>query len=625
MRPQPTLLHFPAGGVVRSMAYQNQQPYTAPDALNVWPEDTLLGRQRGGQRPGLSIGFTGLTTTPFQGLAVYRFPSATKTFSEFLVGAQNQTIVYDSSGTLSLRTAGTASSIRNGVINMRAIRQFMVVADHSYNAEESSSAVLAYGSNGTIASSTQFDSATYSDWTALGENASTIQYDFQLVIVSGTDVTPGCYAITTANTTELVLANSPCIAPATTGSSIVFRIERCPKYLSGGSGNTTTGGTYLNKLIQTNISTYGFVPSGNPLCELYRDRLVFAGQIDNPWVWYMSAVGDIFDWNYAGTGVGRAISGATQNQKAGQLGDPIKMLAAYSDEAMLIGCTNSMHIMRGDPANRGGVDLITDHIGIVGQSAWCRTTDQSICWLSQDGMYQMVGGAEGRILAVSRDKIPQELLNLNTGTYRVCLQWDHQNNGIYVFVTHKTSGVGTGHWFLDWTHKGWWPMSFHTDCEPWATTVAPLYAGANKTPVVLGCKDGELRQFDDSRDTDQLSASNNNITSYVDIGPFPIADATGHSEGYINEIEGAPAANSGDIDWSIRTGNTPEQAYNASVPTSGHCFGEWNTTGLNYKSRPHKKGQSAVVRIKNGENARWAIEHIKVTRQRAGTRKRTGS
>lgn len=45
-------LIFPVGGVNRTMAYQNQPPYSAVDCLNVLPFDSEEGRARGGSRPG---------------------------------------------------------------------------------------------------------------------------------------------------------------------------------------------------------------------------------------------------------------------------------------------------------------------------------------------------------------------------------------------------------------------------------------------------------------------------------------------------------------------------------------------------------------------------------------------
>lgn len=46
-------LHFPFKGVNKNFQVSTTPEYTSPDMLNVRPRDTLLGRVRGGQRPGL--------------------------------------------------------------------------------------------------------------------------------------------------------------------------------------------------------------------------------------------------------------------------------------------------------------------------------------------------------------------------------------------------------------------------------------------------------------------------------------------------------------------------------------------------------------------------------------------
>jgi hypothetical protein len=47
--------HFPFNGVNKNFQVTTQPDYTSPDMLNVRPRDTLQGRIRGGQRPGLSV------------------------------------------------------------------------------------------------------------------------------------------------------------------------------------------------------------------------------------------------------------------------------------------------------------------------------------------------------------------------------------------------------------------------------------------------------------------------------------------------------------------------------------------------------------------------------------------
>lgn len=51
-------LKFPLGGVERRVGFQSGQIYYTPAALNVYPDDVVTGRARGGARPGLSKAVT---------------------------------------------------------------------------------------------------------------------------------------------------------------------------------------------------------------------------------------------------------------------------------------------------------------------------------------------------------------------------------------------------------------------------------------------------------------------------------------------------------------------------------------------------------------------------------------
>jgi len=46
-------LNFPFKGINKNFQVSTGPEYTSPDMLNVRPRDTLQGRIRGGQRPGL--------------------------------------------------------------------------------------------------------------------------------------------------------------------------------------------------------------------------------------------------------------------------------------------------------------------------------------------------------------------------------------------------------------------------------------------------------------------------------------------------------------------------------------------------------------------------------------------
>ena len=58
MARQPVDILFPHLGVSRVAGFQAQPPYSAPDALNVRPDDVFERRRRGGSRPGLLKAFS---------------------------------------------------------------------------------------------------------------------------------------------------------------------------------------------------------------------------------------------------------------------------------------------------------------------------------------------------------------------------------------------------------------------------------------------------------------------------------------------------------------------------------------------------------------------------------------
>lgn len=84
------MLPFPVGGLYRRAGYQAQPARTTPDCVNVRPLDTLDGRERGGSRPGLVVGFDPGVHSPVQAL---------------------RNVSYWSSGTLVERVMGVAGGI----------------------------------------------------------------------------------------------------------------------------------------------------------------------------------------------------------------------------------------------------------------------------------------------------------------------------------------------------------------------------------------------------------------------------------------------------------------------------------------------------------------------------------
>lgn len=394
---------------------------------------------------------------------------------------------------------------------------------------------------------------------------------------------------------------------------------------SDDSGNLCVYDPDANSL-EVLVASAGNVPTNCHLVSMWRDRIVLAGDINNPHLWYMSKSGDPTDWDYfPGTTTSLQAVAAT-NSDAGRIGEPVKAIIPHSDECMLFGCSTSLWALRGDPEAGGRITKLSDEVGIIDRAAWCYDSEGYLYFLSQDGLYMMGPGCGEVPTSVSREKLPAELLRIDTSSYTVTLAYDFLARGVHLFVS-KNTAAATSHFFIDVKQAGagdrqspstasFWPVSLgNTDHEPFAIFSRRDYtpAASALSPTILGCRDGYLRQFDNSELEDDGTA----ITWSFDVGPIPLG-GTGH-EGILDCLDVSVAAGSGNIQAAVRSGQSAEAAFNASA---FETF-DLNSTGLNLTHRPRMRGQSAFVRFSgNEEGTTAAIEDVAIRRTQAGVRRR---
>lgn len=388
---------------------------------------------------------------------------------------------------------------------------------------------------------------------------------------------------------------------------------------SSSGGNICVFNPVANTLAAIS-ATAGTAPTGKTIIARFRDRLVVAG--DGTGDWFMSRQGVPTDWDY-GADDSEACAVAASNSDAGSVAEPITALIPHTNQCLIFGAVNSVWILTGDPNSGGRISRLSDAVGIISQGAWCYDSEGYLWFLSLDGLYMMPPGCGDTPISVSRERLPEDLQNINRTTHTVNMAYDARHRGIHIFVSKNTAGA-TSHYWIDTkiTLTGdsanrtvaFWPQSFQSDHEPFAILArrdtpqtSPL------SPVLLGGRDGYVRQFSTLAAQDDGS---NAITSYCDIGPIPLAPPG--SEGRLDEVQVVTASASGDLDLAVRVGKTAQEA----VAASAFETYEMNTAGLNATVRPRARGQSAVLRVSNGEsNAAWSLEDISVLRSIAGTRR----
>jgi len=363
------------------------------------------------------------------------------------------------------------------------------------------------------------------------------------------------------------------------------------------SWNPTTG------IVATIVATDGAIPTGCKYACLYRDRLFLYGE-DH--VWYCSRQGDLTDWGLSRDmgDVGRAIAG--QIDRAGRIGEPITAMIPNNDQSMLISTKNGMWLLRGDPTD-GSISLVSEEIGAITNTAWARAPNGLVAFLSNDGVY-VVGGDGSPPVKWSTDRVPDELRAVNTSTNTISMAYEAKSNGFHLFVTPST-GVGT-HWFMDADKKAIWPVMFADEHQPLAAARIASLTG-DLSDVVLGCKDGILRKFDDlAEDDDGIS-----IQSHVLLGPIKLS-SNEMEDAVLSEIHGVLADNSGTVTWRVVTGKSAEEATDAAVDgidaviagsVGTYPKGDWKDN-RNLVEYPRARGPWAIIWL--ASKARWAYDSV---------------
>jgi hypothetical protein len=369
--------------------------------------------------------------------------------------------------------------------------------------------------------------------TADGITTSTVDADDCVVEVSNVTgaTTAGVYTIASVGSGTLTLDD-------TIGDgNCKVRIERCPKQYDPSTDTLS---------LLTADASKGMIPVGCPHVCTYRDRLVFAQKH----IVYYSRMGTFTDWDYGADpdDIGKAY--ISTSSEAGQVGDNITALIPFTDDYLIFGCKNSIWVQIGDLADGGSIEQITRDTSVVMRGAWCVGPGGSVYFLGPDGVYEMPPGPRPTPKNISKDRMPEELRDINENVYQVSMAYDNRRNGVNIFLTANTSAKRK-HFFFSTSYGAFWPVELQPDHEPTSLMTTSNFEGAT---MLLGCRDGYVRHFNEMFETDDGTE----IDSYVDIGPFALGDD--YQSGMLAELLGVLAQNSGDVTWAVRVADSAEEA-----------------------------------------------------------------
>lgn len=505
----------------------------------------------------------------------YYSGSAERLRSIFVASAGGQVWYEDVEGTLyQLATLVTIADDR--YVQCAERGQKLYIADWGDKVTEQTDGVIAAGG-------TDLTSATMGNPTTAG-----VDSDDHVVVISSPASVEGTYTISSVTATKIVLGET-----ASAASPVTFYVARGPKIYDPVAGTLE---------LWTATTGKGQVPTGCRYIGLFRDRLVLSGQVDDPHAWYACRSGDPEDWDYGAsdTDYDRAVAGT--NTTAGKVGQPVTAVIPFSDDYMLFGCTHASWKVDGDPAYDGFIRNISQKEGPYNGKAWTWLSDGHGLLLTRNGLHAVEPGVRGAPVSVSREKLPQELRELDDGTMTILMEWDLRERYVHIYNTSEAK-KDLPHWWFNPQTGAFWLLRFgDKDLEP-TCVCEHLSDIPDESCVLLGCRDGYIRRYVGEADTDDGTA----ITSYCEVGPVKLG-RNEVGEGVVAEVHGSLARHSGDVTWALRVADSHEGIVDATDLSTG----TW-ASGVNSTETPRNGGGSAILRLSNAENLRWVIETMALT------------
>ena len=423
----------------------------------------------------------------------------------------------------------------------------------------------------------------------------------KLVAIAGNDL----YAESTEGTLAEVKANF------TAQTAALLSAAYCNGNLFIVDGDTPR---YYNPLasapdeVQTWTASQGLLPSTCSGLANWRNRLVLFASPHHPQNYYMSRQGNPWDFDFSCDDPQSAVS--SDLLSAGRIGDPIQAVCPLNDDTIVFGCSRSIWVLDGDPAQGGIAQQRSDRTGILSANAWATDPSGNLYFLGEEGLYRMTPG--GRPENITATRIPElgkyKPVPLGqagaSGEYYISLAYDADRHGLMIFLTPYDTSAAV-HYFYDLRNDALFPESYHDSIGP---TCGAFYNATTPTyrKLLLGGRNGFLYEFDESTASDivddQTTAA---ISSHVWLAPQSLSENPS-CDSLISSVAAVMSSGSDAVTYGVHSADTLEGVLSATALATG----TWSA-GRNSPDRTRIRGAAHSVKISNSTaGLRWAIERI---------------
>lgn len=382
---------------------------------------------------------------------------------------------------------------------------------------------------------------------------------------------------------------------------------------------------YPDVTIDSVITSFGTMPNKAYIGCLYRGRCVISGNPEAPFQWYMPRQANPWDFAYIANDAQSPVAGG--NSDAGELGDMVLALIPFKDDYLIFGCATTMWFLAGDPAEGGSINELDLTVGIFGANSWCFDGLGNLFFWGTNGIY--VTPIPGTPKCISEINLPKLVKDedADPSTHRITLGYDRTRTGILICITKLSDGTNSNY-FYDLKSGGFFPETYPDECGSYSL----FHYAANDNDyrdLLVGCKDGYIRKFDDTAKSDDVGASDEAIDSYVTFGPIPMAQdpkMKGKLTGLDCVTAGGAASgsesDSDDITFDIFIGNSAEEVIEKlSADTTPSIAGTITAPGRRRGSSIKRKvsGVYLGIKLQNDTAAEtWGFEQLLIDVKESG-------
>lgn len=355
----------------------------------------------------------------------------------------------------------------------------------------------------------------------------------------------------------------------------------------------------------------GSVPEDVTVAVTHMGSVMVAGTPGFENVLYSARTGDHTDWDFSQTDEGAAFS--TDVEVSGRVNEPIGALVPISADQLVIGCPNSMYVMRGHLSRGGLIDVLSPSLGICGNGAWCIGGDGSMYFMSKSGMGVLAPHATAQPTLISDEKMPDALKGLDY-TYanpNISMSYSTRWNCVYIAVTGSQAQA----WIYDIRSGGFSRMSFSN--YPTVMISYDLLTSFNTCGVLWGGDGyGGLARFDrNGTETDRPFY-------HAFLGPIQLTDDVTR-KAKIKYMRVVLGGDSNDVLGSVvlYTGTDGEDAFTRAFnDLPSRRFGVDHGTLLRNggSAYPHLAGSALIVVFCGSGDGIATLEHINITLDDAG-------